>query len=139
MAGDRVFVQLQDAGAVLQQVLAARHLLEHGAGLGVDAVGGLALRPLHQAFPLQVEAALLGGDGVMQLGRGRQVELAGRRARQRAADDAARTRDAYERDGGLQQRTGAVYAQLAAAGWAGPWLTLGPETVPADVAASLSP
>ena len=67
------------------------------------------------------------------------VELAGRRARQRAADDAARTRDAYERDGGLQQRTGAVYAQLAAAGWAGPWLTLGPETVPADLAASLSP
>jgi len=67
------------------------------------------------------------------------VELAGQRARQRAADDAARTRDAYERDGGLQQRTGAVYAQLAAAGWAGPWLTLGPDTVPADVAASLSP
>ncbi len=67
------------------------------------------------------------------------VELAGQRARQRAADDAARTRDAYERDGGLQQRTGAVYAQLAAGGWAGPWLTLGPDTVPADVAASLSP
>lgn len=67
------------------------------------------------------------------------VELAGQRARQRAADDAARTRDAYERDGGLQQRTGAVYAQLAAAGWAGPWLTLGPDTVPVDVAASLSP
>jgi len=67
------------------------------------------------------------------------VELAGQRARQRAADDMARTRDAYERDGGLQQRTAAVYAELAAAGWAGPWATLGPDTVAADVVATLTP
>ena len=48
------------------------------------------------------------------------VELAARRAIGRAAADADRARDAYERDGGLQQRTGAVYAELAAAGWGGP-------------------
>ena len=63
------------------------------------------------------------------------VELAAERARQRAADDAARARDAYERDGGLQQRTGAVYAQLAAAGWAGPWQVLGRDVDAAEVAA----
>ena len=51
--------------------------------------------------------------------------------------EVGRARDAYERDGGLQQRTGQVYAGLAAADWGGPWLTLGPETQAADVAATL--
>ena len=37
-------------------------------------------------------------------------ELADQRARHRASLDASRERDAYERDAGLQQRTGAVYA-----------------------------
>ncbi len=64
-------------------------------------------------------------------------ELAGERARSREAGDLTRTRDAYERDGGLQQRTGAVYAGLAAAGWAGRWLVLGPQSRPADVVAAL--
>jgi dTMP kinase len=66
------------------------------------------------------------------------VELASRRARRRAAEEVGRARDAYERDGGLQQRTGQVYAGLAAADWGGPWLTLGPDTRAAEVAATLS-
>ncbi len=65
-------------------------------------------------------------------------ELAAQRARGREAGDATRTRDAYERDGGLQQRTRAVYAGLAAAGWGGRWLTLDPHSEPADVAAALT-
>lgn len=65
-------------------------------------------------------------------------ELAAQRARGREAGDATRTRDAYERDGGLQQRTRAVYAGLAAAGWGGRWLTLDPRSEPADVAAALT-
>ena len=48
------------------------------------------------------------------------AELAGERARSRAEREPGRARDSYERDDGLQQRTGAVYAELAAAGWGGP-------------------
>lgn len=64
-------------------------------------------------------------------------ELAGRRARHRASVDASRERDAYERDAGLQQRTGAVYAGLAAAGWGGPWLVVDAEVDPGGLAAQL--
>ena len=66
------------------------------------------------------------------------VELADRRARHRAASEVGRARDAYERDGGLQQRTGEVYAGLAAANWGGPWLTLGPDTRAAELAVALT-
>ena len=48
------------------------------------------------------------------------TELAAERARRREAADADRARDAYERDDGLQRRTGAAYAALAAADWGGP-------------------
>src|SRR5699024_6489739 len=57
------------------------------------------------------------------------VEVAADRARRRAAADAARTRDAYERDDGLQQAVAARYRALAAAGWAGAWTVLAPEWV----------
>ena len=66
------------------------------------------------------------------------VKLAAQRARHRAVHDAGRARDAYERDDGLQQRTGAVYAGLAAANWAGRWLVAGPDTDPAALAATLT-
>ena len=47
---------------------------------------------------------------------------------------ADRARDAYERDAGLQQRTGAVYGGLAAASWHGPWSVVGPDVDPAQLA-----
>jgi dTMP kinase len=53
------------------------------------------------------------------------VELAAHRARQRESVDSDRARDAYERDAGLQQRTAAVYAGLAALSWHGPWTVVG--------------
>lgn len=53
------------------------------------------------------------------------VELAAHRARQRESGDSDRTRDAYERDAGLQQRTAAVYAGLATQSWHGPWTVVG--------------
>ena len=65
------------------------------------------------------------------------VELAAERARHRARTEADRVRDAYERDDGLQQRTGAVYAALAAAHWGGPWVVASAGTQPADLVASL--
>ena len=51
------------------------------------------------------------------------VDEASIRAQQREAHDATRTRDAYEKDGELQDRTFAAYQQLAAKQWASPWLT----------------
>ena len=41
--------------------------------------------------------------------------------------EADRARDAYERDDGLQRRTGEVYSGLAAADWCGRWLVAGPD------------
>jgi dTMP kinase len=69
---------------------------------------------------------------------GVSAELADQRARQRAREDASRQRDAYERDAGLQQRTGAAYAELAAAAWGGRWLVVDERVEPARLAAELT-
>lgn len=68
---------------------------------------------------------------------GVSAELADQRARHRASVDAGRERDAYERDAGLQQRTGAVYAGLAAANWGGRWLVVDETVDPGSLAAQL--
>jgi dTMP kinase len=65
------------------------------------------------------------------------AELADQRARHRAQHDASRERDAYERDAGLQQRTGAVYAGLAATGWGGRWRVVDSEVQPGPLAVEL--
>lgn len=65
------------------------------------------------------------------------AELAGQRARSRAEADPSRARDSYERDDGLQQRTGDVYAGLAAASWGGPWRVVDKDVDPAALAAGL--
>jgi dTMP kinase len=69
---------------------------------------------------------------------GVSAELAGRRARSRAESDPGRARDSYERDDALQQRTGAVYAELAAAGWCGRWLVVDADVDPGRLAATLT-
>lgn len=66
------------------------------------------------------------------------AELAAQRAEQRATNEADRAKDAYERDDGLQRRTGEVYAALAAQHWCGPWLTIGPDVDPVKLAADLA-
>jgi dTMP kinase len=66
------------------------------------------------------------------------AELAAARADHRAAEDAARAKDAYERDDGLQRRTGEVYAALAAAQWCGRWLVAGPDVDAAALADELA-
>ena len=60
--------------------------------------------------------------------------LAAQRARHRESSEADRTRDAYERDDGLQHRTGEVYRDLAAMSWHGQWSVAGPEVDPARLA-----
>jgi dTMP kinase len=69
---------------------------------------------------------------------GISAELAGQRARDRARQDAGRSRDAYERDNELQQRTGAAYAGLAAAGWGGRWLVVDADVDTGQLAARLT-
>lgn len=50
------------------------------------------------------------------------VHLAASRAQGREAVDDTRRRDAYERDGGLQQRTADAYLRLAEEGFGGTWV-----------------
>ena len=69
---------------------------------------------------------------------GVSAELAGERARRRAETDPGRPRDSYERDDGLQQRTRAVYAGLADAGWGGRWLVVDADVDPGRLAADLA-
>ncbi|RAV07448.1 dTMP kinase [Mycolicibacterium sp. GF69] len=66
------------------------------------------------------------------------TELAAERAEHRANTEAHRAKDAYERDGGLQQRTSQVYAALAAAGWCGRWEIAGPDVDAAALAVELA-
>jgi dTMP kinase len=69
---------------------------------------------------------------------GVSAELAGERARRRSEADPGRPRDSYERDDGLQQRTRAVYAGLADAGWGGRWLVVDGDVDPGRLAADLA-
>jgi dTMP kinase len=62
------------------------------------------------------------------------AELAAARAEHRAATEAGRARDAYERDDDLQRRTGDVYSELAASDWCGRWLVAGPAADGASLA-----
>ena len=66
------------------------------------------------------------------------VELAAERARRREQAEADRARDAYERDDGLQRRTAACYAALAAEEWGGRWVVAGPDVVASDLASALT-
>ena len=65
------------------------------------------------------------------------TELAAQRARHREDHDAARARDSYERDDGLQRRTGQVYRGLAQVGFAGRWKVVGPTVAAAELTADL--
>lgn len=63
-------------------------------------------------------------------------EVAAHRAAHRERTESDRARDAFESDDGLQERTAAVYAGLAAASWLSPWTVLdGSGSAGADVAA----
>ena len=66
------------------------------------------------------------------------TELAAERAEHRANTEADRAKDAYERDGGLQRRTGEVYSALAANDWCGRWVKAGPAVDARALATQLS-
>jgi len=50
--------------------------------------------------------------------------VAAQRAAHRERTDPGRVRDRYESDAGLQDRTAAIYRDLAAGGWLAPWTVL---------------
>lgn len=52
------------------------------------------------------------------------VGVAADRARNREATNVQRTRDTYEKDSGLQERTLAAYQKFAGGSWQSPWLML---------------
>lgn len=65
-----------------------------------------------------------------QLFLGVPVDVAAHRAVSRAASDASRERDRYERDAALQERVDEAYRGLAAAQWVSPWRVLSGEQEP---------
>lgn len=66
------------------------------------------------------------------------VDVAEERARLRGVADTARALDAYEKDGGLQRRTGTVYRELAEINWRGSWWVHRTGDEPATLAARLA-
>ncbi|WP_405135008.1 dTMP kinase [Nocardia sp. NBC_01388] len=66
------------------------------------------------------------------------VAVAEERARLRGESDSSRALDAYEKDGGLQSRTGTVYRELAEINWHGPWWVHRSDDDPATLAARLA-
>jgi dTMP kinase len=122
----------QDYDVVILDRYVASNAAYSAARLHQDADGEVV------AWVAQVEYQRLGlpvPDWQVLLGV--SAELAGQRACDRARRVAGRERDAYERDDELQQRTGAVYAGLAAAGWGGRWLVVDADVDPQELAARL--
>lgn len=65
-------------------------------------------------------------------------ELAIRRASERAAQDATRHKDEYEKDDSLQHRVDQAYHMMSAQEWASPWIVVHPDTEPEAVVAQVS-
>ncbi|MEJ5919225.1 MULTISPECIES: dTMP kinase [unclassified Corynebacterium] len=57
----------------------------------------------------------------VQVYLGTPVEVAAKRAQLREGVDESRTRDVYERDSSLQERTAAAYVELSNREWGSPW------------------
>ncbi|GAA1876114.1 dTMP kinase [Pseudonocardia ailaonensis] len=108
---------------VLVDRYVASNAAYNAARLGQDAAGEVVrwVRELEiERFGIPVP------DHQLLLGTPR--ELAAERARSRAEADPGRERDAYESDDSLQERTDAVYRELAARSWLSPWTVLQPNT-----------
>jgi len=124
---------LRHAVATHDVVLVDRYVASNAAygaaRLHEDAVGGFA------AWVRELEIVRFGVPVPdHQLLLAVPATVAAERAAHRERTEQGRARDAYESDDGLQQRTGAVYAQLARASWLSPWTVLD-GSAPVDPAA----
>jgi dTMP kinase len=131
-AADALRAALADHDVVLVDRYVASNAAYGAARLHEDATGGFVawVRALEiERFGIPVP------DHQLHLAVPRAVAAA--RAAHRERTEADRARDAYESDDGLQDRTAAVYAQLAAAAWLSPWTVLDGEADVAAVAARI--
>ncbi|MDH6281940.1 dTMP kinase [Prescottella agglutinans] len=141
-----VMFALDRAGAAeqLRGLLAAHDLVILDRYVASNAAYGAAR--LHQhgdgEFAAWIEDLEFGRLGLprpdLQMYLDVPVALAEERARRREAEDSARALDAYEKDSGLQARTGAVYRELATADWNSPWWTIAPDADPGILADKLA-
>lgn len=123
---DRFDVVLLDRYVASNAAYSAARLRQRGDGEFATWIGELEFDRLGLPEP------------DLQILLGVSVETAARRARTRGELDDARALDAYERDTGLQERTGEVYRQLAEIGWRGPWWVHGPDDDPHVLALRLA-
>lgn len=114
---------LRDAVSAHDAVLVDRYVASNAAygaaRLHQDAAGGFV------AWTRELEIDRFGipvPDHHLLLAVPRAV--AAERAAHRERTETGRERDRFEADAGLQDRTGTVYAGLAAAGWLAPWTVL---------------
>lgn len=114
---------------VLVDRYVASNAAYHAARLHEDAAGGIVawVRELEiDRFAIPVPDHQLHLRVAHSVAAGRAVH--------RERTEPGRARDAYEVDAGLQERTDAVYTQLAASSWLSPWTVLdgsGPLDAPA--------
>lgn len=128
-----------DAAGELRTLLAAHDVVLLDRYAASNAAFGAAR--LHQdaggEFPRWVHELEFGRLGLpvptLQVLLRVPVAVAAARAVHRESADARRTRDAFERDDGLQTRTGAVYEGLAAAAWMSPWFVHAPDSREASI------
>jgi dTMP kinase len=120
----------RDAAEALHKALAGHEVVLVDRYVASNAAFGAAR--LHQdaggAFVAWVHELEIVRFGVPVPDRHLLLEVphtvAAQRAVHRERTEPDRTRDRYEADAGLQERTGEVYRGLAAAGWLAPWTVL---------------
>lgn len=125
----------RDAAATIRTTLAEHdyvvldRYISSNAAYGAARLGG---PDVDQDFPEWVRALELDRFAIpapdLQLLLDTPVELAAERARSRAAADESRELDSFESDGGLQERTGRMYAALAKAHYLSPWRIVASDT-----------
>ena len=131
------------AGPEIRSLLAANDIVlldryvTSNAAYGSARLGG---PDIDSGFAEWVRALEIDRFGVpapdLQILLATPVAVSAQRARGRAADDDSRALDAFEADAALQQRTGQIYAALAAAGYLSRWQVLTPA---ADGSLSIPP
>lgn len=124
----------RDAAAQIRSALAANDIVLLDRYVSSNAAYGaarLGAPDVPSDFPRWVRDLELERFGVpapdLQILLATPPALAAERASSRAAGDSSRALDTFESDAGLQRRTGAVYAQLAAQSFLSPWQVLAPD------------
>ncbi|MFW0784090.1 dTMP kinase [Gordonia sp. CPCC 206044] len=115
-AGDQIRTAVGDHDIVLLDRYVASNAAYNAARLGQDAAGDVV------GWVADLEFGRFGlpvPDRHVLLGVPAQVAMD--RAARRAATDADRPQDLYERDHDLQYRVDDVYRQLAQSNWMSPW------------------